>query len=220
MSVIFPADNKIIVKNKFYITPIDNIEFSDKKYYIALMKQLDLISDLESNKFRTLKHGGAPSKKIKGKRKTKRPLFKNKSIHLVFKSNKAFGKLSLFYFEKQIKTLLLKRSKSDFFQILDYVNMGNHLHCHLKPQDIQKFKNFLRVFPGLIARMVTKAKKGKAFGVFWDGLVFSRVLRTSFEVLSLKGYFKANRIEKQSGSQNRERFWLEFKQFLFELKKE
>ena len=169
-------------------------------------EQLPLSTSTELKSLKTLKHGGVLNKftythfknnsmvksknsfndnlknKIKGKRKTKRPLFKNKSVHLVFKSSKAVGKFSLFQFNQQIKSLLLKRSKTDYFQILDFVNMGNHLHCHLKLHDVKKFKNFLKVFPGLIAKLVTKAKKGKPFGKFWDSLVFSRVLTSVFEI--------------------------------------
>jgi hypothetical protein len=115
------------VPNKFYITHNTTLAISNQKYYIAPMtksSQLSFISKTNLNTFKTLKHGGKTSK---GKRKTKRPLIKNKSLHLVFKSSRAFGKLNLFRFDSEIKRRLRKYSKTNFFEILDYVNMGNHL---------------------------------------------------------------------------------------------
>ena len=99
------------------------------------------------------------------------------------------------------------------------MNVGNHLHLKLKPLSQDSLKNFLKSVTGLIARRVTGAKRGRRFGSFWDGLAFSRVLRSSAEELYLKGYFKANRIQRAQGERAREAFLKEFRAWVKTIRK-
>lgn len=97
--------------------------------------------------------------------------------------------------------------------------MGNHFHLKLKPPTRECFQKFLRSIRGRIARLVTGAKKGKSFGQkFWDELAFSRVLKTQIEELQLKGYFKANRIQRVKGYQARVQFLNSFNNWIENLK--
>lgn len=170
--------------------------------YIAPM-QLSLDSKKELRTFKKLTHGGLQRK---SKRKTARPLVPGKLTHVVFKSSKAKGSLSFYKNKLLVKYLLKQRSQKYFIEILDFVNMGNHLHLKVRFKNTVYFKNFLRTFSALLARKITKARKGFKFGKFWDHLVFTRVLTSSFEMLGLKVYFEANRIERVSGYEARKEY--------------
>lgn len=178
--------------------------------------QLSLLSIENLKAFKTLKHGGACSS---NKRKTKRPLIPNKITHIVYKSSKAIRNFSFYKNKNLIQMLLKKRSKKYQIEVLDFVNMGNHLHIKVRSKNLSNLRNFLRTFPAILARKITKAKKGTKFGKFWDHLVFTRVLLSKFEDLGLQGYFKANRIEREKGYKARQSYWENFNSSLQKLKR-
>ncbi len=177
--------------------------------------QLSLIPKKNLKTFESLKHGGDLRK---NKRKIKRPLLPNKITHIVFKSSKAKNNLSFYKHKNIILKLLRERSKKYSIEILDFVNMGNHLHIKARSKNLSNLKNFLRTFPALVARKITQAKKGFKFGKFWDHLVFTRVLISSFEILGLKGYFEANRIERDNGYGARLDYLNSFRKYLFKIR--
>ncbi|MFN8792512.1 MAG: transposase [Bdellovibrionales bacterium] len=178
-------------------------------------KQLDLIprQTLRSLKARTF--GGT---KLKKRRKVKRPLEAGRIHHVVFKSSKAQGKLSFYTHKQLVQSLLREKSKKFFVELLDFVNMGNHLHLKVRFKDRLRFQQFLKSFSALLARQITGARRGVKFGRFWDGLVYTRVLLSSFEELGLKGYFEANHRQRELGYHERERYLKQFNQFLYRLK--
>ncbi|MCE3010824.1 MAG: transposase [Proteobacteria bacterium] len=183
------------------------------------MKQLILTSNegarLSLNQIKARSFGG---EKLKKRRKIQRPLVPGKVHHVVFKSSKAKGSLS-FYTHKLIVARLLKSKARKFFvEIQDFVNMGNHLHLKVRFKDRYRFGQFLKSFAGTLARQITGAKKGKAFGRFWDGIVFTRVLLSSFEELRLRGYFEGNHRQRELGYKERENYLQRFNQFLYRLK--
>jgi hypothetical protein len=141
----------------------------------------------------------------KGKRKIARPVSTKKWSHLVLKSNKAKGSLSLLSpgHSAKVKYIIRKQSFKHGVQISDFVNMGNHLHLKVRPHSRAGFQKFLKSTTAMIARAVTGAKKGFKFGRFWDGLAFTRVIQSGYELFQLKGYFKANRVESKKGYQER-----------------
>lgn len=177
--------------------------------------QLFLLSKSDIKYVRRWAHGGASSA---NKRKTRRPLIPGKSTHVIFKSSVAKGKLSLLAHSAFIDALINKLSRKYFVQIQEYVNVGNHIHMKSKFKDVARFQNFLRVFAALVARKVSGAKKTKKIGKFWDGLVFTRVLTSSFEDLGLRGYFKANELEVKEGKAVREKYLTEWRQHLRNLR--
>jgi REP element-mobilizing transposase RayT len=169
--------------------------------------------DLKHLKARTF--GGV---KLKSRRKTARPLQPGSIHHVVFKSSKAQGKLS-FYFHKQvISHILRKQSRKFFIEILDFVNMGNHFHLKARFKDRRRFGQFLKSFSAMVARAVTGARKGHAFGRFWDGLVYTRVLLSKFEEFGLRVYFEGNHRQRDLGYAERDRYLKRFNQFLYRLK--
>jgi REP element-mobilizing transposase RayT len=179
------------------------------------VKQLKLFENSKDSS-RALIHGGA---RTRGRRKTKRPLSTKHALHLVLKSKKAVGVHSFFRHQQAIHRILTQYSKRYGVQIKDSVNMGNHIHLKIKITDRKYFQNFLRTVTALIARHVTKAKKGQSFGPFWDALAFTRVVKTSYEELQLKGYFKANREQKNKSYKAREEFLNQFNAWLYGLRR-
>lgn len=177
--------------------------------------QLNLLSKSDLRYVKTWSHGG---QKFNKRRKIKRPLVAGKSTHVIFKSAKAKGRLSLLTHKLFVNSLLRKLARKYFVTIQDSINMGNHLHLKVKFKDAERFRNFMRVFAALTARQVTGARKGVRFGRFWDGLVFTRVIHSKFDELQLNGYLAANLHERDCGVGAREHVLDEFNQFLRKLK--
>jgi REP element-mobilizing transposase RayT len=176
------------------------------------------LSFLPKNELKTIKacsHGGVSLKK---RRKIARPLIPGVVTHVVFKSSKAKGNLSFYTHKKLVADLLKARSKKFFIEILEWVNMGNHLHLKVRFKDKKRFGQFLKSFAANVARGITKARKGNPFGRFWDGLVYTRVLLSKIEELGLKGYFEANHRQREYGYKQREEYLKRFNQFLYRLK--
>jgi REP element-mobilizing transposase RayT len=162
-------------------------------------KQFHFLKDLNISNKKT--YGGI----TKGKRKVARPISTKKWAHLVLKSNKAKGTLSLLNPNNalRVKNIIKKQSLKHGVRITDYVNMGNHLHLKVRPSSRVGFQKFLKSTTALIARAVTGARKGVKFGKFWDGLAYTRVIQSGYELFQLKGYFEANRVESKKGYQDR-----------------
>jgi REP element-mobilizing transposase RayT len=179
------------------------------------MLQQSLIPKSELRAIKAVTHGGMSLKK---RRKVKRPLVPGLITHVVFKSAKAKKDLSFYKHKKLVATLLKEKSKKFFVEIIDWVNMGNHLHLKVRFKDRKRMGMFLKSFAALLARKITGAKKGIKFGKFWDGLVYTRVLLTKFEELGLRGYFEANHCERELGHAERERYLKQFNQMLYRLK--
>lgn len=177
--------------------------------------QKTFIPKSELRSFKKLTHGGMNLKK---RRKVKRPLIPGAVTHTVMKSSKAEGSRSFYKNKVLVRSLLQKTAKKYFIDIQDFVNMGNHLHVKAKFKDPKRFQNFLRVFSGLLARKLSGAEKGKAFGKFWDGLAYTRVLLSRIEELGLKVYFEGNHRERELGRGEREFYLKSWNRFLYRLR--
>ena len=174
----------------------------------------------EEKKYSRTTHGGEESR---GRRKEYRPLAENKWHHLTLKSEKAKGPWSFLAPKNQaiIKQVLKDKSKKWGVKIAEVANVGNHLHIKLKFRYRKGFQNFLRSITSLIARKITNTKRGNKLKTtkhkqnkFWQGLAFTRVLKTSFEVLQLKGYFEANRRQAARGEKAREEYLNAFNEWI------
>ncbi|MGE0763812.1 MAG: transposase [Bdellovibrionales bacterium] len=158
-------------------------------------------------------HGGH---KQKGRRKTARPLAAKTWLHLVLKSERARGHWSFLKTQNKrvVSQVLTTQSRRFGVQIGEWVNMGNHLHLKCRFQTRKEFQNFLRTVTALIARHITGARRGMRVGRFWQGLAFTRLLRTNFEVLQLRSYFRANLLEREHSAEARTRKLKEFQHWL------
>ena len=187
-------------------------------------------------KYTRTSHGGASSL---GKRKEYRPLTEKKWIHLTLKSAKAKGEWSFLRPKNRqiVNEILKSKAKKWGVQIAEVVNVGNHLHIKLRFKYREGFQNFLRSVTSLIARKITKARRGyeitgqkltksktksalsnKAPEKFWQGLAFTRVIRTGIEELQLRGYFEANRVQANKGEAAREEYLPKFNEWVQNLR--
>jgi len=148
-------------------------------------------------------HGGSTRK---GKRKLQRPFVPRKPMHLVLRSSKARGALSLLRHDGKIDAILRGQAAKHFVKLQSFVNVGNHLHLKVKANSRAGFQAFLISASAMIARAVTGARRGRGFGKFWDALAYTRVLITEFEEKTLDKYFSANALEAVFGRQIREIF--------------
>jgi REP element-mobilizing transposase RayT len=177
--------------------------------------QMSLIPKTNIRIIKACSHGGVSLKK---RRKVARPLLENKITHVVLKSSKAREQYSFYRHKGTVGSLLRKTSRQFFIEILDWVNMGNHLHLKVRFKDKTRMKQFLKSFPGLLARRITGAKKGHKFGRFWDGLAYTRVLLTKIEEYGLRGYFEANHRQRELGFAERVDYLKRFNQKIYRLK--
>ena len=99
------------------------------------MKQLSLNKDL---RYRA-DHGG---EKCVGKRKAARPVATKKAMHLVMRSAKAKGQISML--SPKIAAAIEKRlyadAKKNHVKIRDYSNVANHLHILVQPKTKEGFQ--------------------------------------------------------------------------------
>lgn len=138
-------------------------------------------------------HGGSLNLK---KRKNIRPLDTKMPIHLVLKSERARGSYLLVRFNNQISAVIQKQAMR--FQVTVYeknINF-NHIHLLVRGKSRRGLQNFFRSIAGIVARLVTGAKKGKAFGRFWSYLLYSRLLNSwKADFTNTRNYIVQNTME-------------------------
>lgn len=114
---------------------------------------------------------------------------------MVFRSPRARGSWNFLRFGRQIETILQKTAARFGVRVLRFQNVGNHLHLALKAKKKSEIQDFLRVFPQAVVFLVTKTRKGRPAGRFWEAIVFSRVVEWGRDWFSLQNYFEKNRFE-------------------------
>jgi REP element-mobilizing transposase RayT len=139
-----------------------------------------------------LEHGGAIRA---GKRKLSRPIDPKRAMHLVMRAEVAKNRLSLLPHARAIETLARRLAKRYRVRIYRYVNAGNHIHAIVRPNKRKGLQDFLRVFAGKVAQLVTGAKKGRRFGRFWDALAFTRIASWGKAYRVLRDYLDLNEFE-------------------------
>jgi REP element-mobilizing transposase RayT len=133
-------------------------------------------------------HGGDLSL---GKRKTFRPIDPKQALHVVLRSSKARGQLSMLHPKhcNAIEAHLHRAAKRWGVRVLRFANVGNHLHLLVKVPSRAAWQRFSKELSGGIARIVTGARKGAALDsksniqlpesarrAFWDHLLFTRIV--------------------------------------------
>lgn len=129
-------------------------------------------------------HGGELAQ---GKRKTKRPFDPKQALHVVLRSSKARGRLSMLHPDhcNAIRDLMDRLKKRWNISVYRYANVGNHLHLLIRARSRADWQGFIREFSGGIAMLVTGARKSHALPRpkaksaqrgFWDYLVFTRIV--------------------------------------------
>lgn len=120
-------------------------------------KQLSFLN--EYNKPVAKQFGGAL---LKGNPKEKRPLSLKSPLHLVLKSQRAFGPNSMLAkaHAQKIDHLVRRQAVACGVKIYHFVNVGNHLHLVVRLQDRRLYRVFIRAVSGLIARQVLGKERG------------------------------------------------------------
>lgn len=90
-------------------------------------------------------------------RSTPRPLATRESMHLVLRSTRAKGAMSLLKPRNAwlVDSIIAKFSFIYGVRILSMANVGNHLHLHIRLTGRQGYKPFIRAITGAIAIGVT-----------------------------------------------------------------
>ena len=130
-----------------------------------------------------------------GKAKTRRPLSTRRPIHLTLRSSKATGQLSLSRYRPQIKSLLLKHSARWNIRVYSYSINSNHIHLLIRGKCRLDLQNFFRTLSGLVARLITQAKKNRSFGKFWDLPLWTRLADWGRPFRLLRDYLLRNQLE-------------------------
>ncbi len=135
-------------------------------------------------------------------------------MHLVLRAEKARGTLSLLAkpHAVSVKRILMAVSRRHPVRVMESANVGNHIHLLVQAQTWVGFANFLRRFSCEVALAVTGARKGKAFGRFWTGLAFSRIVEWGRALKTVRHYILFNELEGRGIPKSRGRILLAARQ--------
>ena len=123
--------------------------------------QLSFDRYLPRHQRRHIAYGGTDSE---GERKIRRPLHPKYPVHLVLKSSLAKGQKS-FLEPKNARFIaaeLQRWSKKHGLSVLEWENVGNHLHLVLRFKDPKSVGRFLKVFCARISMRWLETKKGRS----------------------------------------------------------
>lgn len=107
-------------------------------------------SFFKSSRFSKI-HGGEPSI---GRRRSRRPLTTKSAIHVVLRSDFAYGGRCLIKHHKLIYAILRKASKRFNISIYERAICGNHIHLLVRGKRRIDLQNFFRVVAGHIAQKI------------------------------------------------------------------
>lgn len=170
------------------------------------MKQIQLISKFSSRK----EHGGTISV---GRRRKQRPLSIKTPLHLVLRSDFAFGRRSLIRHRPLIEKIVSKAKKRFYIRVYEIAVVSNHIHILIKGHTRQDLQNFFRVVAGHIAQEILRqfpisaGERLSAGGApkphkvrekenrFWQTRIYSRIVSWGREYLNVKKYVIQNELE-------------------------
>lgn len=141
-----------------------------------------------------LDHGGDTRK---GKRKLARPIALRRPMHVVLRSEQARGPWSMLrrQYAQKINALIHTRAKTFGVEVHQCANSGNHIHLLIQAKTRKGFQGYLKTLTGLIARLITGAKRGEAKGRFWTQLAYSRVVSWGRDYKGTMRYVFQNTLE-------------------------
>ncbi len=139
---------------------------------------------------------------MSGRRKVFRPLDQKRKLHLILKSSHARGSKSFITNKLEVRRIIEAKAAKYGIVIHGLEIMRDHIHLFVSFKSRELIQNFMKVATGLIARFITKARKGKPFGKrFWDGLAFTRIVKGQRDERNLKNYLAKNGIEREDGTE-------------------
>jgi len=147
---------------------------------------------------RRVEHGGDFRR---GRRKLERPVSARRPMHVVLHSQRARGGWSMRRYHTKIREALRACVDRSGVRIYEFANVGSHLHLLVRARRREDFQRFLRTFAGIVARIVTGARRGLPLrgGPFWSALAWSRVVAWGRDYWGVRHYIFRNRIEATDG---------------------
>jgi REP element-mobilizing transposase RayT len=153
-----------------------------------------------SSKTLVSSHGGSLAP---GKRKSARPIDPKQGLHVVLRSSLARGDHSMLRSNhcQNIHDFTHQLAKHWSVRIYRFANVGNHIHLLIKVPSRAIWRRFIRELSGGIAVIVTGARKGSSLTKnesgrgFWDGLVFTRIVKFGRDFVGVKTYLAKNLFE-------------------------
>ena len=165
-------------------------------------------SKYPERKKRPTEHGGSF---LLGKRKTRRPLTTKTPIHVVLRSDFAYGTRSLLRHRPLIEKTILNASKRFKIRIYEKAVVGNHIHLLVKGKRREHIQNFFRVVAGHTAQQILKIRpltsheKKRRIGArrgeretdnkFWETRVYTRLVKWGRDFFTVKAYVIQNTLE-------------------------
>ena len=126
------------------------------------MKQISLLPKLSKSRTAARKKTRAEARKehggslLLGRRRVKRPLSVKAPLHLVLKSDFAYGQRSLVRHRPLIDRILKKATKRFHVRVYEKGVVGNHIHLAVKGKTREGLQNFFRVVSGHIAQEILR----------------------------------------------------------------
>jgi REP element-mobilizing transposase RayT len=122
-------------------------------------------------------------------------------MHVVLHSQRAHGEWSLTRHSRGVRDALAACARRDGIKLHGFANVGTHLHLLVRARRRQAFQRFLRSFAGIVARLVTGAKRNcpLANGRFWSALAWSRVVFWGRDYVAVCHYIFRNEVEASEG---------------------
>ena len=160
--------------------------------------QLSLFSSKVRAELQRTEHGGDFRR---GRRKLERPVSVRRPMHVVLRSERARGGWSMRKHQTKIREALRACRERSGVRIYEFANVGSHLHLLVRARRRESFQRFLRTFAGIVARIVTGARRGLPLrgGTFWSALAWSRVVSWGRDCYGVRHYIFRNRIEATDG---------------------
>lgn len=150
-------------------------------------------------------HGGSL---LLGKRRGRRPLSIREPLHLVLRSDFAFGTRSLVKHKALVHRILTKAARRFQIKVYQKAIVSNHIHLLIRGNSREQIQNFFRVFAGHTAQEILRQfpisskDRPKSGGAprekenkFWQTRVFTRVVRWGRDYLGVLRYVIQNQLE-------------------------
>lgn len=165
------------------------------RYYVISMprsKQLSLVPRTWSKH-----HFAFGALLLKGSHpKKKRPFRAKLPMHLVMKSSKAKGRMSLLRFNSAIESIVEGLAARHHIKLLGAANGGNHLHLLIQASSRDALNAFVRGVAGRVAQLVNQPASA---GSFWDARPFSRLVSPGRDLKNVSRYLGINSMESLLG---------------------
>ena len=151
------------------------------------MKQLSLLKKPKAE------YGGAWKP---GTRKIRRPLDSKRPIHYTLKMKRCWGyPLSKKPVKRRVVLFEQALALKCRIKVHRSAHNGNHIHIVVSGRSRESFQRFLRGYAGVVARVISGAKKGKVKGKVWAHLAHSRVLNWGRDYFNSIRYVEVNQLE-------------------------